>query len=72
MKTYKSGIALVRLHDHQAWVAGDNVALAEIFLSHTLLWAKICGAIMTPNAGNYLNRAMNRPAFLKAQERNNL
>ncbi len=38
MKTYKSGIALVRLHDHQAWVAGDNFRWLR-FSSHT----RYCG-----------------------------
>ncbi len=53
------------------WIAGNDFTLADIFVSHTLLWAKICGLEINDNLNSYMHRAMTRPAFLRAQEINN-
>ncbi|MDC9580590.1 glutathione S-transferase family protein [Xenorhabdus sp. PR6a] len=53
------------------WIAGNNFTLADIFMSHTLLWAKVCGISISPAINDYINRATNRASYLKAQEKNN-
>ncbi|HRL27603.1 MAG TPA: hypothetical protein PLG97_08790 [Alcaligenes sp.] len=40
-------------------------------MAHTLLWAKACGIAIRPDMADYLDRAMSRPAYLRAQDRNN-
>ncbi|MDC9615206.1 glutathione S-transferase family protein [Xenorhabdus khoisanae] len=52
------------------WIAGNNFTLADIFMSHTLLWAKLCGISISPAINDYINRATNRASYLKAQEKN--
>lgn len=64
-------ISRIKLSSNNAWIAGNNFTLADIFLSHTLLWAKACGVEINNEIDSYILRAMNRPAFLKAQEINN-
>ncbi|PHM46876.1 glutathione S-transferase family protein [Xenorhabdus miraniensis] len=53
------------------WIAGNNFTLADIFMSHTLLWAKLCDISISPAINDYINRATNRASYLKAQEKNN-
>ncbi|KMJ44814.1 glutathione S-transferase [Xenorhabdus khoisanae] len=52
------------------WITGNNFTLADIFMSHTLLWAKLCGISISPAINDYINRATNRASYLKAQEKN--
>jgi glutathione S-transferase len=67
----RQAISQVRFKPTQTWIAGKNFTLADIFLSHTLLWAKLCGLEIAKEIDSYILRAMSRPAFLKAQEVNN-
>ncbi|PHM71546.1 glutathione S-transferase family protein [Xenorhabdus sp. KJ12.1] len=53
------------------WIAGNSFTLADIFMSHTLLWAKFGGVNISPAINDYINRATNRVSYLKAQEKNN-
>ncbi|WP_392566081.1 glutathione S-transferase family protein [Utexia brackfieldae] len=53
------------------WVTGDNFTLADIFMSHTLLWAQLCGLELNADINDYIHRATSRPAYLRAQTRNN-
>lgn len=64
-------VSQISLNTSHTWIAGDNFTLADIFMSHTLLWAKLCGIEMDENIESYLSRAMSRPSFLAAQEKNN-
>lgn len=64
-------ISQIRLNPAHVWIAGDNFTLADIFISHTLIWAKLCGIEINNEIESYTIRAMSRPAFLRAQERNN-
>ena len=64
-------ISQIRFNPAHPWIAGNNFTLADIFLSHTLLWAKLCGLEINPETNRYIVRAMSRPAFVKAQEINN-
>ncbi|MGB9098282.1 glutathione S-transferase family protein [Erwinia sp.] len=64
-------VSQISLHTDHTWIAGDNFTLADIFMSHTLLWAKLCGIEMDKKIEGYLSRAMSRPSFLAAQEKNN-
>lgn len=66
-----NAVSQIKLNPTHAWIAGDSFTLADIFISHTLLWAKLCGIEMDAEIENYINRAMSRPAFLRAQEKNN-
>jgi len=65
-------ISRIRFNPSHTWIAGDNFTLADIFLSHSLLWAKLCGLEIDKETDSYIARAMSRPAFVKAQEMNNL
>lgn len=64
-------ISQIRFKPNQTWIAINNFTLADIFLSHTLLWAKLCGLEITEEIDSYILRSTSRPAFLKAQEVNN-
>lgn len=64
-------ISRIRLNPTHSWIAGSSFTLADIFISHTLLWAKFCGIEMHKEIDNYITRAMSRPGFLRAQEKNN-
>jgi len=64
-------VSQISLVPHHTWIAGNSFTLADIFMSHTLLWAKFCGIEIGKEIENYLSRALNRPAFLAAQEKNN-
>lgn len=64
-------ISQIRLNPAHTWIAADCFTLADIFISHTLLWAKMCGIEMNQQIESYITRAMSRPTFLRAQERNN-
>lgn len=64
-------VSLVRLNQEHGWVAGSRFTLADIFISHNLLWAKLCGITLHAELESYLDRALTRPAFLRAQQRNN-
>lgn len=66
-----TAVARVSLKPGQVWITGDNFTLADIFMSHILMWAKSCGIGLDTEVEEYVGRAVNRPAFLKAQERNN-
>ncbi|MBD1227628.1 glutathione S-transferase family protein [Xenorhabdus griffiniae] len=61
----------IRLNEGYEWITGPNFTLADIFVTHTLLWAKLCGIAISSEIKDYMDRAMSRPAYLKAQERNN-
>lgn len=63
----EKAVSLVEINEEHLWLTGDNFTLADIFMSHTLLWAKLCGISLDKNIEVYINRAMSRPAFLKAQ-----
>lgn len=64
-------VGQVTLPDSCEWIAGPHFTLADIFMTHTLLWAKACGIAIRPDMADYLDRAMSRPAYLRAQDRNN-
>ncbi|EOC0554310.1 glutathione S-transferase family protein [Cronobacter sakazakii] len=64
-------VAMVDLADNAPWIAGDDFTLADIFMSHTLFWAKLGGITLGETLENYVNRAFSRPAFTQAQKRNN-
>lgn len=64
-------VSRIRLSSVHTWIAGDSFTLADIFMSHTLFWGKLCGVEMDKVIESYITRAMSRPAFLRAQERNN-
>lgn len=70
----EAGKVISQIHFNSAynWIAGNNFTLADIFLSHTLQWAKLCGLYINAETNSYIVRAMSRPAFVKAQEINNL
>lgn len=65
-------ISQIRFKPTHAWIAGNNFTLADIFLAHTLSWAKVCGLEIGKKMDSYILKAMSRPAFLKAQQVNNL
>ncbi|HCZ9102406.1 TPA: glutathione S-transferase family protein [Klebsiella michiganensis] len=64
-------ISQIRFNPTHTWIAGNNFTLADIFLSHSLFWAKLCGLEIDTETDSYIVRAMSRPAFVKAQEVNN-
>ncbi|WP_313046969.1 glutathione S-transferase family protein [Atlantibacter hermannii] len=64
-------ISRINLNPTHSWIAGSSFTLADIFLSHTLHWAKLCGIEMHKEIDGYITRAMSRPAFMRAQEKNN-
>lgn len=64
-------ISRIKFNSADAWIAGNHFTLADIFMAHTLLWAKAGGIELNDELDNYILRAINRPAFLTAQERNN-
>ncbi|EOW6772219.1 glutathione S-transferase family protein [Cronobacter muytjensii] len=64
-------VAMATPAHHTPWIAGDDFTLADIFMTHTLLWAKLCGIALGEQHEDYLTRAFARPAFLSAQQRNN-
>ncbi len=64
-------VAMATPAHHTPWIAGDDFTLADIFMTHTLLWAKLCGIVLGEQHEDYLTRAFARPAFLSAQQRNN-
>ncbi|EJD6081102.1 MULTISPECIES: glutathione S-transferase family protein [Providencia] len=61
-----------KLNKDNEWVAGDNFTLADIFLSHTLLWARLCHVNLSPTINDYIDRAISRRSYIQAQEKNNL
>ncbi|WP_348771586.1 glutathione S-transferase family protein, partial [Providencia rettgeri] len=61
-----------KLDKDNEWVAGDNFTLADIFLSHTLLWARLCHVNLSPTINDYIDRAISRRSYIQAQEKNNL
>ncbi|WP_230586678.1 glutathione S-transferase family protein, partial [Cronobacter malonaticus] len=64
-------VAMVDLADNAPWITGNDFTLADIFMSHTLFWAKLGGITLGETLENYVNRAFSRPAFTQAQLRNN-
>ena len=62
--------AMIARPTSQAWITGKDFTLADIFLCHTLYWAKLSGLVLDPVLLDYLERAMLRPAFVRAQLRN--
>lgn len=44
----------VHLHEGQKWITGDQFTLADIFISHTLYWAKTCGIELNKSLENYI------------------
>lgn len=68
----EKAVAQVEINEENQWLVGNDFTLADIFMAHTLLWAKLCGVALNKNIEAYIERAMNRPAFLKAKARNDL
>ncbi|TKJ85789.1 glutathione S-transferase family protein [Erwinia persicina] len=66
-----NAVSLIHLSADHEWIAGESFTLADIFMTHTLLWAKKCGIEMDRDINDYIIRTMSRPAFLRAQEKNN-
>lgn len=66
----EKAVSQVEIKEKHLWLTGDNFTLADVFMSHTLLWAKLCGISLDRNIDSYIDRAMSRPAFLKSQARN--
>ncbi|MEX6397706.1 glutathione S-transferase family protein [Providencia hangzhouensis] len=62
----------IKFDENNEWVTGDNFTLADIFLSHTLLWARLCHISLKPALNDYLDRATSRSSYMQAQENNNL
>ncbi|MGA6085891.1 MULTISPECIES: glutathione binding-like protein [unclassified Providencia] len=58
-----------KLDKDNEWVAGDNFTLADIFLSHTLLWARLCHVNLSPTINDYIDRAISRRSYIQAQEK---
>ncbi|GKX59585.1 glutathione S-transferase family protein [Leminorella grimontii] len=48
---------------------GESFTLADIFISHVLSWAKGLGITLSEPHEEYVSRCQNRPAFLKARQR---
>lgn len=67
----KNVISRISLNPTHSWIAGSSFTLADIFMSHALQWAKLCGIEIHKEIDDYITRAMSRPAFLRAQEKNN-
>lgn len=65
-------LAAVRLEPQQTWIAGEHFTLADIFLSHTLMWAQLGGLSLSETLKNYVARCQQRSAYATASERNNL
>lgn len=63
-------IAMIARPKSQAWISGKDFTLADIFLCHTLYWAKLSGLELGPVLLDYIDRAISRPAFILAQLRN--
>ncbi|WP_370388614.1 glutathione S-transferase family protein [Snodgrassella alvi] len=59
-------LSRIELKETNAWLIGDTFTLADIFLSHRLMFAKAFGITLDKKLENYLQRATSRPAFLKA------
>lgn len=55
----------------EGWIAGEHFTLADIFLSHTLMWAQLCGLPADDKLTRYVENCQRREAFSKALERNN-
>ncbi|NMW27008.1 glutathione S-transferase family protein [Escherichia fergusonii] len=62
----------IHFNTAHTWIAGNNFTLADIFLSHTLQWAKLCGLDVNTETNCYIVRTQSRPTFVKACEKNNL
>lgn len=61
----------IKFDQNSEWITGNHFTLADIFMSHTLLWAKFCGINISPDINDYINRATHRASYLKAEEKNN-
>lgn len=68
----EKAVAQVEINEGSQWSVGNDFTLADIFMAHTLLWAKLCGVALSKNLEAYIEKAMSRPAFLKAKARNDL
>lgn len=61
----------IRFSAEQEWIAGEHFTLADIFFSHTLMWAQLCALPVNDKLTRYVARCQRREAFSKALERNN-
>ena len=66
-----SVIAGINYDGQSLWVTGNHFSLADIFMSHTLMWAQLCGVTMNATLEAYIKRATSRAAYHRAQTRNN-
>ncbi len=48
----------IRLNEGYEWITGPNFTLADIFVTHTLLWAKLCGIAISSEIKDYMDRAI--------------
>lgn len=64
-------VSRVVLRAGHPWIAGECFTLADIFISHTLQWAKLCGVTLSADLDHYIGNAMSRAAFFRAETRNN-
>lgn len=67
----RNAVSRITFPPGQDWITGNTFTLADIFVSHTLQWAKFCGIFLHEQLETYLSNAMNRPAFVRAEEKNN-
>lgn len=66
-----NAMKLFSFDEGKEWVTGDNFTLADIYLTHTLLWARLCGIHVSPAINDYIDRATRRTSYINASERNN-
>lgn len=57
---------------NQAWLAGEQFSLADIFFTQPLHWATVAGIPLPEALQNYLERATARPAYQRAVAKNNI
>ncbi|HDX8940970.1 glutathione S-transferase family protein [Klebsiella michiganensis] len=67
----QEAVSRVVLRAGSPWIAGEHFTLADIFISHTLQWAKLCDVPLSTDLDRYIGQAMARAAFSRAETRNN-
>lgn len=70
-RTEAENVNQFRLNENNEWIADDSFSLADIFLLHTLIWARLCHIKPSPAINDYIERAISRKSYIQAQERKN-
>lgn len=63
-------LALAVLKTAPARIVDKHFTLADIFLSHTLMWAQLCGLPLDNELNDYVARCQGRKTYAAALERN--